>query len=207
MASPIISPTNFVFEEINFFPTDDGRINFVQFMKATSDLLVLVDRLGKVFVPVKHDMQGNIDKIIKHYKYKEDSCLLELMLEEIHNGKPIAAESVLWLNRALLFFELTFQELLRNLKFQQYDANMKKIFTLAYEGSVKQYHNWVTQQIFNAICKMSPTLPQILKAFEVEDNIKAFESKLSNFNVTLHLVRCKIDNFFRDHNLFNNTNQ
>ncbi|CAH2074206.1 unnamed protein product, partial [Iphiclides podalirius] len=118
-------------------------------MKATSGLLVLIDRLGKVFAPVKHDMQGNIDKIKKHYRCEEDACLLQLMLEEVQKGKPIAAEGVLWLNRALLFFELTFQEMLLCLKAKQYDVNMKNIFTAAYKGSVKQYHNWITQQLFH----------------------------------------------------------
>lgn len=50
--------------------------------------------------------------------------------------------------RALLFFELVFQETIACLKLNNYDSGMKKIFSVAYEGSVKQYHNWVTQQIF-----------------------------------------------------------
>lgn len=29
------------------------------------------------------------------------------------------------------------------------DVNMKEIFTKAYEGSVKQYHGWITQQLFS----------------------------------------------------------
>ncbi|XP_068629832.1 glycolipid transfer protein [Battus philenor] len=204
MAADIISP-NFILEEINFFPSIvNGRLNFVGFMRAISDLLVLIDRLGKVFTPVKLDMQGNIDKIKKHYKYNEDSCLFELMLEEINKGKPVAAEGVLWLNRALLFFELTFKEMLINLKSEQYDANMKKVFRSAYEGSVKKYHSWITQQLFNTMCKMSPTMPQILKSFQVDNNVKGFEARLSNFNETIHLVRCEIDNFFNNNNLFYN---
>lgn len=55
--------------------------------------------------------------------------------------------------RALLFFELTFQEILISLKSKQLDVNMKKIFTSAYEGSVKQYHNWITQQLFHVSFK------------------------------------------------------
>ncbi|CAH2074204.1 unnamed protein product, partial [Iphiclides podalirius] len=156
-------------------------------MKATSGLLVLIDRLGKVFAPVKHDMQGNIDKIKKHYRCEEDACLLQLMLEEVQKGKPIAAEGVLWLNRALLFFELTFQEMLLCLKAKQYDVNMKNIFTAAYKGSVKQYHNWITQQLFHTICKMSPTMPQILNSFNVDHRVEEFEKRLSNFNKTLHV--------------------
>lgn len=50
--------------------------------------------------------------------------------------------------RALMFFELAFVEILEHLKSRNYDVNMKKIFTVAYEGSVRKYHNWVTQQLF-----------------------------------------------------------
>lgn len=38
-------------------------------------------------------------KIQKQYKYNENSCLLDLMLEERANGKPIGIEATLWLNR------------------------------------------------------------------------------------------------------------
>lgn len=44
---------------------------------------------------------------------------------------------------------------------------------------------------------MSPTLPQMLKALDVEDS-KEFESKLTNYNIKLHLVRCKIDDCFKE---------
>ncbi|XP_013146340.1 PREDICTED: glycolipid transfer protein [Papilio polytes] len=204
MAAPVV-PNKFILEEINYFPSvTNGRLNFIEFIKASSDLLILIDRLGKIFTPVKHDIQGNIDKIKKYYKYDENSCLLELMLEEVKNGKPMGAEGVLWLNRALLFFELTFHGILANLKTEPNEVNMKKVYISAYEGSVKKYHGWVTQQLFNTMCKMAPTLPQILKSFEIENNINAFESRLSNFNEALHLVRWEIDKFFENNNLFTN---
>ncbi|XP_013198142.1 glycolipid transfer protein-like [Amyelois transitella] len=185
-----------------FPPVINGRINIVQFIEAASDLVALVDRIGKVFAPVKYDMQGNIDKIKKCYKFDDTSCLLELMLEEVRNGKHTAAEGILWLNRALYYFELVLQEVVRHLKSNNYDVNMDKIFNIAYEGSLKKYHNWITQQIFAVICKMSPTLPQLMKSLDVGDDIKPFETKINNFIVTIHLVRCKIDDFFKDNDIF-----
>lgn len=194
--------TGFFFENMKHFPpVINGRINIAEFLEASSDLVCLVDRLGTVFAPVKFDMQGNIEKIRKYFKCDKNSCLLELMIEEASNGKNTASEGVLWLNRALLFFELVFGEIIEHLKSNNHDVNMKKVFTVAYEGSVKKYHNWVTQQIFTLICKMCPTFLQILKSFEADNNIKAFEEKLTSLNITLHLVRCKIDDFIKDHNL------
>ncbi|KAM3963595.1 glycolipid transfer protein [Aphomia sociella] len=195
------SEKNVFYDNIKPFPpVIDGRINVIKFLESASDLVVLVERLGKTFTPVKYDMQGNIDKIKKTFVYDETSCLLELMLNEV-GKKAVATESILWLNRALLFFELIFQEIISYLNSKNYDVNMEKIFTVAYEGSVKKYHNWVTQQMFTLISKTSPTLPQLMKSLDV-DNVEAFEKKILNFNITLHLVRCKIDDFFKDHNMF-----
>ncbi|XP_045784815.1 glycolipid transfer protein isoform X1 [Maniola jurtina] len=191
----------FSFEAVKSFPSvANGKINIICFLEATSDLISLVGRLGKAFAPVKYDMQGNVDKIKMHYDYDKDSCLLELMLDEHSKGQHTAVEGVLWLNRALLFFELAFREIILCLQSRNYDENMKKIFTVAYEGSVKKYHNWFTQQLFALICKMSPTLPQIMKSFEIE-NSDAFEMRLISFNATLNPVRSKIDDFFKEHNM------
>lgn len=41
-----------------------------------------------------------------------------------------------------------------------------------------------------------------MKSFEIENKVKEFEMKLEKFNIALNLVRCKIDEFFRDNNLF-----
>ncbi|KAJ8725548.1 hypothetical protein PYW08_003731 [Mythimna loreyi] len=170
--------------------------------KTTLDLVAIVERLGTIFAPVKYDMQGNVDKIKKLFKYDKNSCLLELMLAETATGKP-GAESVLWLNRGMLFFEIMFTQILCHVETNNIHVNMKKIFTVAYEGSVKRYHNWITQQLFTFICKMSPTLPDVIKAFEMEDNLKLFGTKVENLHAAIHEVRCKIDDFFKENNIFN----
>lgn len=51
--------------------------------------------------------------------------------------------------RALLFFEIVFHQIIQHLQANMYDIGMTKIFTMAYEGSVKKYHNWISQQVFN----------------------------------------------------------
>lgn len=49
---------------------------------------------------------------------------------------------------------------------------------------------------------MAPNFTQILKSFEGENNLNQFEEKLTNFNSTLHPVRTKIDDFFKERNMF-----
>lgn len=49
---------------------------------------------------------------------------------------------------------------------------------------------------------MSPTLPQIMKSIEVDNDVKEFETNLTRFNINLHLVRCRIDDFFKEKGLF-----
>ncbi|VVC92466.1 unnamed protein product [Leptidea sinapis] len=139
-------------------------------------------------------------KIQSILDYNNDSCLIELLVMEKLRGKSVAVDATLWLNRALLFFELVFQEILNETKLKNNDINMKRIFNSAYKGSVKQYHSWTIQQLFSVICKLSPSYTQILKSFGSENDLEAFEAHLSKFNSTLHQVRSKIDEFFVDNN-------
>ncbi|XP_038215524.1 glycolipid transfer protein [Zerene cesonia] len=192
------------FEDLNYFPPiQNGRINLAEFVKATSDLVSIVDCLGKMFNPVKYDMQGNIDKIKNNFTYDENSCLFELILKEKSESGNTGAEATLWLNRALLFFELTFTGILQDLKSEVNgdDIDMKSIFSSAYEGSVKKYHNWIVQRLFTVICKMSPTFPQIITSLGLE-SVESFENKMATFTSSLQVVRLAIDNFFKDNGLF-----
>ncbi|CAH0692454.1 unnamed protein product [Chilo suppressalis] len=202
MASTSNTDTPFFHNLKEFPPIIDGRINLTNFLAAANDLVLLVERLGKLFAPVKYDMQGNIDKIAKFFEFDETSCLLEVMLDEVNSGKCTGTEGVLWLNRAILFFEIIFQEILKCLQANEQDINMTKIYIIAYEESVKKYHNWITQQLFALICKMSPTYSQIMKSLEVDKDVRGFELRLTSFNNKLHLVRYKIDDCFKEHNLF-----
>ncbi|XP_047988672.1 glycolipid transfer protein [Leguminivora glycinivorella] len=188
----------------DFPPIIDGKINAVKFIESAAGLLCAVESLGKMFAPIKYDMEGNIDKI-KKLDPKEGSCLLELLHREClqSQGKPVATEGLLWLNRSLHFFEIMFQEVIQLVEENNLEINMRKVYTIAYEGSVKKYHNWVTQQIFALICRLAPTLRQMLKSFGVDtNNIGQFKTRLTSFNITLHLVRCKIDDFYKDKKLF-----
>lgn len=54
---------------------------------------------------------------------------------------------------------------------------------------------------------MSPTLPQIMKSFEVDHDINQFEKRLESFNIPLHLVRCKIDDFFSENDIVKGATQ
>ncbi|KAJ8722810.1 hypothetical protein PYW07_003990 [Mythimna separata] len=182
-------------------PVINGKINITEFIDASTDLVAIVERLGTIFAPVRYDLQRNVDKMKKLFKYDNNSCLLELMLAETTIGKP-GAESVLWLNRGMLFFEIMFTQILCHVRANNIDVNMKKIFTVAYEGSIKRYHNWITQQLFTFICKTSPSLPDVIKAFEMKDNLKLFGTKVESLHAAVHVVRCKIDNFFKENNIF-----
>lgn len=49
---------------------------------------------------------------------------------------------------------------------------------------------------------MSPTLPDVIKAFEMKDNLELFGTKVESLHKALHLVRCTIDDFFKENNIF-----
>ncbi|KAI8435143.1 hypothetical protein MSG28_003519 [Choristoneura fumiferana] len=101
MASTTITEHKYSFENLKDYPpVINGRINALKFLEATVELLRIVESLGKLFAPVRYDMEGNITKI-KKLHVTDKSCLLELMLDECSKGKPVATEGLLWLNRAL----------------------------------------------------------------------------------------------------------
>ncbi|XP_041976954.1 glycolipid transfer protein-like [Aricia agestis] len=141
-------------------------------------------------------------KIKKFYTYNEDTCLLALMLDEKSRGRDEGAEGVLWLNRSLLFFELVFEEIIKSLQRKEIDASIKTILTTAYNGSVKKYHNWVTQKIFYLILNISPSLPQMLKLLDPSQNMEEFEKRLIELHYCLKIIRCRIDTFFQENNMF-----
>lgn len=45
-------------------------------------------------------------------------------------------------------------------------------------------------------------LSEVIKSYEMEGNIKAFGTKLENYLGPLRVVRCTLDDFFKDNKLF-----
>lgn len=126
---------------------------------------------------------------------------MELVHNERSEGGHTATGGLLWLNRALLFFELIFEQLIERIKAQALQESMNPIFVSAYERSVKPYHGWVTQQLFHFICKMCPTLPQMLETFGADKDLKGFAEEFEKLITSLHLVRSKVDEYYKEHNI------
>ena len=104
------------------------------------------DILGSTaFAPVKTDLSGNIEKIrTRLTAHPDNSKTLEGLLEaEVAEKVTTATQALLWLLRGLKFTMIALQ-------LNQADSTqeLSASFTKAYEGTLKQYHNFIVKGIF-----------------------------------------------------------
>lgn len=104
------------------------------------------DILGSTaFGPVKADLNGNIEKIrARLTAHPVDSKTLEGLLEaEAAEKVTTATVGLLWLLRGLQFTMLALQ-----LNQADPDQQLSASFSKAYEGTLRQYHNFLVKGIF-----------------------------------------------------------
>ncbi|XP_075982443.1 glycolipid transfer protein-like [Anticarsia gemmatalis] len=183
----------------DFPPVKNGRINCKEFLASSSDLVIVLHNFGAVFTPVRVDVQRNVNKMKKTFICDENSCLLELMTEAHARGDYEALLACLWLNRGLKLIELFFEQILTNSKANIHPEDMDtlEMFTKAYDGSLREHHNWIMQQLFEFICRMFPTLSQMMKSVGMGDHPKEYLENLERYNKSLTSIRTKLDNYFK----------
>ncbi|KAL4064780.1 glycolipid transfer protein domain-containing protein [Scleroderma yunnanense] len=133
--------------------TEDG-VDTLAFLEAAEGVVKLFKLLeNPAFVPVVNDLEGNITKVRTRYNtHSAQSATLELLLiNERSEKKRPATEGLMWLLRGLAF---TYKAL----HVAQADAKVElsNAFTLGYEATLKQYHNFVVKGIFALAMKACP---------------------------------------------------
>jgi len=132
----------------------DGGVDTDQFLQASTSLVTMFDILGSTaFGPVKSDLNGNIEKIrTRLTAHPVDSKTLEGMLEaEVAEKATTATQALLWLLRGLQFTMIALQ-------LNQADScqELSASFSLAYEKTLRQYHNFIVKGIFAVALKACP---------------------------------------------------
>ncbi|XP_011300423.1 putative protein PLEKHA9 isoform X3 [Fopius arisanus] len=82
----------------------NGEIDTNKFLNASRNFIQIIDKFGKVFIPLKYDMQNNIEKLSQRYNANKSShaSLQSLILSENNTEKnSVTAEALLWLTRSL----------------------------------------------------------------------------------------------------------
>lgn len=166
------------FETITLFvkPDAEGRIGTHAFLEAAKCIVQFVELLGKTFLPVKLDIEGNINTLTR--MFYSDPVKYEFLDNIVTTEKAELAESVLhegtdaltWLNRALvynqLFLNAFYEDYLQadtEEKQQQLPDDMSPYFKNAYNQSLKKHHNWFVQNIFSLCLYAAPGRKNFLK--------------------------------------------
>ncbi|KAK7087569.1 glycolipid transfer protein-like [Littorina saxatilis] len=152
---------------------EDQQLEIMTFLEASRQILPFLETLGKAFVFVKKDVQGNIEKIEKHRakdpeKYKTINIIVEEDQSAEKKEMSDGCVGVLWLKRGLDFIHNIFAELLADLKNEVTDENISPTIGRAYENSIKKYHGWMTQKVIGGVIKMVPYRKDFLERLMLE---------------------------------------
>ncbi|XP_030762695.1 pleckstrin homology domain-containing family A member 8 [Sitophilus oryzae] len=142
-----------------YFPDANENLKTIEFLDASSGVVTIVEKFGKVFAPVVSDMNGNINKIRK--KYEEDSQshheIETMILKEQVEGELFATESLIWLKRALHFLSTFFQYIIIDSDTNRNTQDLAPFLKKAYSESLEPYHGWLGSQLFNVLSRFIPS--------------------------------------------------
>ncbi|XP_012538897.1 glycolipid transfer protein A [Monomorium pharaonis] len=184
----------------------DDKINTEEFLQAARDVVRTVDKFGKLFAPVRYDMQGNIDKLTTRYSMNKtvNSTLQDMILLEKSTEKDlIAVDALMWLRRALHMILLFFERIVEAHKTEEPTEDLVAFLREAYKETLEPYHGWMAQQLFNLLSRMTPSRSQLLLALADGETGKE-EVTLSNMELSLVNLRKNVTAlkaFYNDHNL------
>ncbi|KAI0320459.1 glycolipid transfer protein domain-containing protein [Amylostereum chailletii] len=127
-------------------PITDAGVDTLAFLKASEGVVGLFDLLGSAaFTVVQTDIKGNIAKVRARYDAAPTlSATLEKLVEnEKGEKKRTATEGLLWLLRGLSFTCKALQNAQANKS-----EELAAAFSKSYDGTLKQFHNFVVKGIF-----------------------------------------------------------
>lgn len=184
----------------------EDKIRTVEFLDAARGLVRIIEKLGKVFAPVKYDIQGNIDKLTsRHAKDKEKNAILQdmILIEKNTETKLIATDALTWLTRALHMILLFFEQIIEDSKTATPTEDLVAFLKKAYKEALQPYHGWMAQQLFDLLSLMVPTRSQLLQTFT---NEQTTEISIIIKSMEIYLMRLRenvlaIQLFYKTNNL------
>ncbi|XP_078053057.1 pleckstrin homology domain-containing family A member 8 isoform X1 [Augochlora pura] len=199
------------------------KINTVEFLAAARGVARIVDKLGKVFAPVKYDIQGNIDvsfgkllqirkqtkKLAARYATNtEQNVTLQdmILFEKATETKLVAMDALLWLTRGLHMILLFFEKIVEDGKTVSPTEDLVAFLKTSYKEALEPYHGWMAQQLFDILSRMVPTRLQLLRALNTTDNADKHDIVLRDMEIYLTNLRKNvsiIQLFYKTHNLGN----
>ena len=190
------------FEKCVYFPRIESNcIETIEFLKASKSVVEFVELLGKAFLPVRHDMNGNIDKLTKIYetdpqKYKLLDGILTTECQTLSESEfHLGTDALIWLTRALNYNLIFLSLLLLDFEEEKRSEDLTDYFSKAYEQSLKKYHNWFVQQICSLCLLSAPNRSSLLKYLSanketIDENIlfSAIKEYLNNLKQNIDCI-------------------
>ncbi|XP_076364074.1 glycolipid transfer protein isoform X4 [Tachypleus tridentatus] len=144
--------------------------------------------LGKAFLPVKYDVNGNIEKLQTIYKTDELKFkhLSSIVIHEMNDDKDkdkVGTDALLWLKRALQYIQVFLSYFVEDYVQGNCTEDLVPFFRKAYEEKLKQYHGFIIQNLFGLCLRAAPGRKQLIvllsngkedKEGEVFDDLKNF---------------------------------
>merc|ERR1712062_349539 len=178
----------------------DNGVQVIPFLNACREYGFFYDLFGgTVFMPIKADVNGNINKLQGWYDADKNNDTLEKILEnEINNGttesKGSATDALLWLKRGLWMMVKFMQSMLNG------ERNATKSFNAAYEVSLKPHHGWMVQKMFGVGLSMIPDYQGFLIAMTSADfsgnKEEVVMREMGEYISSLNDVLLHIDQFY-----------
>lgn len=133
---------------------DDGKIKTEAFIKASNEIIELIENFGRLFYPVVADMRGNADRLMAHYekdknkrKYIDEMILDDASSDEANKLATISW--LLWLKRALEFIERFFGYVLDDEELiSEKSDDLVPAINKSYKEVLKPYHGYLLQKTF-----------------------------------------------------------
>ncbi|XP_076285407.1 glycolipid transfer protein isoform X1 [Lasioglossum baleicum] len=183
------------------------KINTVEFLAAARGVVRIVGKLGKVFAPVRYDIQGNIDKLAARYATDtERNVTLQdmILIEKSSDPKLVAMDALLWLTRGLHMILLFFEKIIEDSKTGSPTEDLVAFLKKSYKEALEPYHGWMAQQLFDILSRMVPTRSQLLSALSAADGQVDESDIVSDMEIYLINLRknvTEIQSFYKAHNL------
>lgn len=195
--------------EVLFPELIDEKIRTVEFLDAARGVVRIVEKLGKVFAPVKYDIQGNIDKLTARYAMdKEKNATLQDMIllekaENTTNTKLVAVDALLWLTRGLHMILLFFEKIVEDAKTGTPTDDLVAFLKKSYKEALEPYHGWMAQQLFDLLSRMVPSRPQFLQAINSKqiNEESLLINEMETYLMHLRTNVTAIQVFYKTHNL------
>ncbi|CEP11008.1 hypothetical protein [Parasitella parasitica] len=167
-------------------------IDTAQFLEATDGTVNMFDLFGSAaFSVVQSDMSNNVSKIRARFLENpiEYNTLENLMAKEAHLKRRLATEAVLWLKRGLDFTAQSLEHSIKNP-----DEELTVSFSLAYDKTLKPYHNFLVRPIFNLAMNACPWRKDFYESIGVQTD-ESIQLMRSWLEALLRLI-AKLDAVF-----------